>query len=155
MENIFFMVTAEETKVFANAEDTAIIHEVGNPHFFRLRVRGTLTTETYKEAFNKLREHMEPAMCPRMLYDASGLNASDPEARAWLIKSFFPEVTKVFDEPLVAALILPQSMFMKMVVNIVTKAMTVFGKSFVIQSFDTEAKASEWLAEQQSKSKYP
>lgn len=134
-ENVVYETASKQCHI-------AINEELG---YIQLHMEGKVEVEEYKEVMEKLLQIALPLPYTHVIYDIKGLTNTDPRARAWYVGTFLPKATKTLDRDLRSAMIQPSSLFQRMAVNTITKAMKAMGVKAETKYFDDKQSALDWL----------
>ncbi|HAA11658.1 MAG TPA: hypothetical protein DCE41_08145 [Cytophagales bacterium] len=131
--------------IHQNEEGNISLRKPDIPGFIFMQLSGKMELEDYKAAFIKATDALEEVGAQTLLVEASKLNQTDPEGRAWLMKRHLPDTMKRLGR-LNVGMISPRSMFQKITLNLAIKALKALGKPVDVKVCDDMQEATAWLA---------
>ncbi|MEL6535935.1 MAG: hypothetical protein AAFQ98_11010 [Bacteroidota bacterium] len=131
--------------IYSNPENNISLHRPDIPGFIFMQLSGKLGLSDYKAAFMKATDALEDTGSQTLLVEASTLNQTDPEGRAWLMKKHLPETMKRLGR-LNMGMVAPRNMFQKLTLNLAIKTLKALGKPVDVKVCDSMEDATKWLS---------
>ena len=131
--------------IFQNKTKSITVLNLLERGYVMIELNGRVDKEDYKHGFQVASDTMAIHRGHNLVINASKLGQTDPEARAWLMRRLMPETMKRLGHMNVCV-VLPQSVFQKMAINLVVKAAKALRKPINIKLFESTEEATEWQA---------